>query len=190
MSLAELAPRSLPQVAGCLAPPPSLPLPPAARYKAGLPLRIVRPSIVGGTSLRHINPGYIGNAGGARKGGMQFLEEGGTAGAGAAHPCPQLVCLPGQLAPRALLPAASYSLLIAVAPQAGLLARPPATRPPSWLATPTPPNPSTWITTPQPPPKNLFCPLLSPLPLPQAPPPLRWALPLACGPAPSSSPST
>lgn len=30
----------------------------------GLPLRILRPSIVGSTSLRHIKPGYIGNAGG------------------------------------------------------------------------------------------------------------------------------
>lgn len=32
--------------------------------RQGLPLRILRPSIVGGASLHHIMPGYIGNAGG------------------------------------------------------------------------------------------------------------------------------
>jgi len=35
-----------------------------ARLPQGLPLRILRPSIVGGASLHHIMPGYIGNAGG------------------------------------------------------------------------------------------------------------------------------
>ncbi|KAI7841576.1 hypothetical protein COHA_004746 [Chlorella ohadii] len=35
------------------------------RAKEGLPLRILRPSIVGGASLHHIMPGYIGNAGGS-----------------------------------------------------------------------------------------------------------------------------
>lgn len=39
----------------CSCPPP----PPQ-----GLPLRILRPSVVGGSSLGHIMPGYIGNAGG------------------------------------------------------------------------------------------------------------------------------
>lgn len=33
-------------------------------FAEGLPVRIVRPSIVGGTSLHHVMPGYIGNAGG------------------------------------------------------------------------------------------------------------------------------
>ncbi|PRW58462.1 Fatty acyl- reductase 1 [Chlorella sorokiniana] len=35
------------------------------RAAEGLPLRILRPSIVGGASLNHIMPGYIGNAGGS-----------------------------------------------------------------------------------------------------------------------------
>ena len=34
------------------------------RYKQGLPLKIVRPSIIGGSSLQHLQPGYIGNAAG------------------------------------------------------------------------------------------------------------------------------
>lgn len=37
----------------------------AVPCRAGLSVRIVRPSIVGGTSLHHICPGYIGNAAGA-----------------------------------------------------------------------------------------------------------------------------
>lgn len=41
-------------------------VPPAASawLLQGLPLRILRPSIVGGASLHHMMPGYIGNAGG------------------------------------------------------------------------------------------------------------------------------
>lgn len=36
-------------------------------------MRVVRPSIVGGTSLRHICPGYIGNAAGAHPPGPALL---------------------------------------------------------------------------------------------------------------------